>query len=206
VKIKRKTRKKDHRKRLNKGIHGNSRIQADHNLYGKSEFIYSIIKEFDTRDKAFQAEYDLMLKILRENPDRLYNIQIELCKGNDAQTFKLWHPSWGYTTWTGVGSFCAEYGLSRNSIRKIISGKGICHKGWRRNENDDINPLDDGINAENISRMRIFTLKSPDGDIIECTGLRPTCKKLGLCKKSLAKLLNGAYKHHKHYTLIKITK
>ena len=64
-----KTRICEHKRDLSLGIHCNRPLQTAYNLHGLDTFTYTVLKEFDTRDQAYEAE-----SILIANHKNLFNI------------------------------------------------------------------------------------------------------------------------------------
>ena len=68
-----KKRKKQHFDNLKNGNHPNYKIQEDYNKYGKDAFEFIVLEEltFESKEKAYQHEYDLIQKYQATNS---YNI------------------------------------------------------------------------------------------------------------------------------------
>ena len=147
-----------HRSMLRSGKHGNIILQRAWNKYGEDSFEFKVLEECPL-DFLIVYEQDWMERLNAPMSKGGMNINPIAERGNSCpknhssrrKQFKLYNPDGKLVEAVGIRAFAEEHGLDRDSVRKLLKGRMIDHKGWR------LEPLE----------LRYFI--SPDG---ECVGFK----------------------------------
>ncbi len=166
----------EHKKKLRLGTHSNPYLQNSWNKHGEDIFVFSVIKEVETRILIDKLEDDYIKN------NECYNLR----SGGKTFTFddktieKLREAT--RTNWTNQ-----EY---RNSVAKGVK------KFW------DVDTVRRKEVASRFSKTFNHTLQSPSGKLHDqITNLRSFCRKHGLNKTCIYRLVTGKQIQHKGWKL-----
>jgi group I intron endonuclease len=194
-----------HRTALKKGQHENDHMQKAFNKYGLSAFQFEIIECCSKEEVLHLEQY--WLDSYRANGANLYNIALKA--GHPTAGRKLSHEtrtrmSVGYPeliNWkTGekapsgnsITQFCLERNLNPTVMAAVIRGEKHSYKGWT-------------VTGREKKNLRSFPalVNRKTGEVIPAgTNLTNHCKRYGLDRRTIAKVLNGDRDQYKGWSVV----
>lgn len=107
-----------------------------------------------------------------------------------------------------ISAFCIDMGFKTTNISNIVSGKRRSYRGWTNPEFKEywdqklLQNKEKHREAVRSACKKSFTLKSPDGEIIEFVGFQDFTKKYHLGRRQITALLKGEKKSHRGWTTV----
>lgn len=104
----------------------------------------------------------------------------------------------------GLREFCKNNNIHRKLLSDVIEGERICYNGWHLPETViSREELEKEMNNKHVYLKKEYSIRNPEGEIIQFFGLTDFCKKHGFNRTSLNKLFSGKIKRYHGWSLPK---
>jgi group I intron endonuclease len=201
--------KKEHIKKLDKGIHENKFFQRNYDKYGK--YFWYLLEKVDNEDDQFDREQFYLDNTLCCNPSVGFNlspfakkppsgrnigalsedqkINLVVKRRGHSNPFVIKDPNGNLHSFIcSITTFANNHDLSPSKLAMVLQGNVPHHRQWT-------------LPGVKIEPKKVFSLKSPIGEIVSFDNKMRFCQANGFSEASLLKVLSGEHKQVKGWTL-----
>ena len=202
-----------HKSNLAKGIHENEHLQRSYNKHGPKAFTYSVLEECQKDVLESREQYH----ILQHFGSMCYNMNNSVeCRHMNNRHIKQYYivsPNDEiieiYGTIVDISNIVKKSGISTklNTIQRmlgdVISKKRLHYKGWRLEENFNLNWENINLTRTNYTgKTYNISIIGPDGTLYEnITNLSKFSRSQGLPSSALHSVIGKHTKYYKGWRL-----
>lgn len=179
-----------HKKQLNKGIHGNKKLQNSWNKYGECDFAFEIKEICTNSELVLREQFWITSHDAANNGFNIlpYARSTKGLYGKDhpaSKPYTLRSPAGELVNFTGVAAFGRAHNLDKRYIFRILNGEKLTYKGWA-------NPV---MRESRLTKQ--FSLISPTGNFVTVRNLKRFSRENNLSYQCMAKVVTNKNKQHK---------